>query len=98
VLLGEDGDDWLGGDLGNDSLTGGAGLDRFIVGADGSLDRVLDFTDGQDGLMLAGGLTFAQLTVTPIPNATTISVSQTGKVLVQLDGVNASAIGIEDFG
>jgi len=51
------GDDGLDGGAGNDTLTGGAGRDRFTfnfkTGAVGR-DTVLDFTNGQDQIVVAG--------------------------------------------
>lgn len=54
-LFGDDGDDVLAGDAGVDTLTGGAGADRFVFAADGSADRVTDFShaDG-DRIDLSG--------------------------------------------
>jgi serralysin len=57
VLRGGDGDDWLSGDVGADTLAGGAGRDRFSLGplspaeAGGDamgFERILDFERGWD--------------------------------------------------
>ncbi|OGT79380.1 MAG: hypothetical protein A3H91_00725 [Gammaproteobacteria bacterium RIFCSPLOWO2_02_FULL_61_13] len=56
VLSGEAGDDTLFGDLGKDTLVGGDGADVFRFGAKlggGNVDRISDFTSGEDTLKLA---------------------------------------------
>jgi len=55
LLLGSAGDDTLRGGLGDDTLGGGAGRDRFQMDADGSIDTVLDFTPGEDRLLVPAG-------------------------------------------
>ena len=53
VLFGNNGDDTLIGGAGDDVLTGGGGRDAFLFAADGSTDYVLDFTAGEDLLVVA---------------------------------------------
>src|SRR4028119_1326835 len=64
TLNGTKGDDYLIGGLGNDILSGGIGRDRFVLTAGEDADLITDFTKGEDLLVLAGGLTFAQLSIT----------------------------------
>ncbi|MDO9499444.1 calcium-binding protein [Falsiroseomonas sp.] len=52
LLFGGAGDDTLRGGLGDDTLGGGEGRDWFQMDADGSIDTVLDYTPGQDRLLL----------------------------------------------
>jgi Ca2+-binding RTX toxin-like protein len=73
VLLGGDGDDFLIGDREQDVLTGGNGEDTFVLtggnAAANNLDEadlVTDFVTGIDKIMLTGGTTFAQLTLTQV--------------------------------
>ncbi|MEB3283514.1 MAG: calcium-binding protein [Lyngbya sp.] len=73
VLLGGDGDDFLIGDREQDILTGGNGEDTFVLtggnAAANNLDEadlVTDFVTGVDQIMLTGGTTFAQLTLTQV--------------------------------
>ena len=58
------GDDYLIGGLGNDILSGGIGRDRFILKPGSGSDLITDLTKGEDLLVLAGGQTFAQLSIT----------------------------------
>lgn len=96
-LSGGDGDDILNGDFGNDTLSGGGGRDVFVLGALGGADVVLDFQDGQDLLGLAGGLTFAQLSIAAGTNGTQIRLTSTNEVLASLTGVQVGAIASSDF-
>lgn len=97
VLCGGNGDDILWGDLGSDSLTGGAGSDRFVFRSGDGGDFILDFQDGIDAIGLAGGLSFGDLSITQGNNVTLIAVTGTGELLATLNGVQATAIGQEDF-
>jgi len=58
------GDDCLIGGLGNDLLSDGMGRDSFVLTAGSGPDLITDFTKCEDLLVLAGGLTFAQLSIT----------------------------------
>jgi Ca2+-binding RTX toxin-like protein len=66
LIQGEDGADSLLGGLGNDTIAGGADADRFVFLAGCGGDRVGDFEDGIDTLVLddalwGGGLSVAQV-------------------------------------
>ncbi|MGL4446853.1 MAG: VCBS domain-containing protein, partial [Shewanella sp.] len=55
ILYGQKGNDTLMGGLGNDILTGGSDSDRFIwrlADLDGSVDKITDFSLGQNGDVL----------------------------------------------
>ncbi|WP_323769835.1 calcium-binding protein [Antarctobacter sp.] len=54
TLIGNAGHDTLFGGWGRDLLIGGDGKDTFVLGADGSLDTVVDFDLTQDALGLPG--------------------------------------------
>ena len=56
TLLGGDGADNLFGEEGNDWLAGGAGNDLFVFVGDGGRDKVADFAQGADRLVLEEGL------------------------------------------
>ncbi|MEP6499550.1 hypothetical protein [Microcoleus vaginatus] len=47
--------------------------------------------------MLAGGLTFAQLSITQNANAVFIRIGENGQLLAALNEVQASAIDLNDF-
>ena len=52
------------GNGGNDILSGGIGRDRFVLTAGSDPNLITDLTKGEDLLVLASGLTFAQLSIT----------------------------------
>jgi len=63
TLTGPKGYDYLIGGLGNDILSS-IGGDRFVLTAGSDPDLITDLTKGEDLLVLASGLTFAQLSIT----------------------------------
>ena len=67
TLNGTKGDDYLIGGLGNDFLSGGLGRDRFVLTAGSGQNLITYLTKGEDLLLLASGLTFAQLSITQNP-------------------------------
>jgi len=97
TLDGGKGDDYLIGGLGNDILSGGIGRDRFVLTASEGPDLITDFTKGEDLLVLGGGLTFAQLSITQNANSAFISIGQNGQLLAAVSGVQASTIALNDF-
>jgi len=68
AIWGDDGDDLIRGGLGNDMLvgddfSGGEGSDTFVLAAGEGTDTIVDFEVGVDAIGLAGGLEFADLTL-----------------------------------
>lgn len=97
VLRSENGNDTLGGEAGNDSLYGGRGDDLFVIG-DGQ-DRIFDFVDGSDQILLTNGLTFDDLTITAsTTGGTGTTISGFGNVIANLTGVSPDVITSDDFG
>jgi Ca2+-binding RTX toxin-like protein len=97
VLTGGGGDDLISGGRGNDTIASGLGRDRIILEPDGGTETIVDFTDSFDLFVLADGLSFEQLSIAPLGNATAIQIRNTGQVLALLPGVALSSIGQSDF-
>lgn len=95
-IIGGAGDDTISAQRGNDVITGGEGSDRFILGAGLGTDTITDYQQGVDQIALLGGLTFAQLTITPQAGGSAITVATSGEVLAILPDNNI-ALGIGDF-
>ncbi|MGL5195611.1 MAG: hypothetical protein ACRC8Y_18670, partial [Chroococcales cyanobacterium] len=83
------------GDLGDDTLVGGPGSDRFVIRPNAGTDLIVDFTDGEDLIGLAEGLAFENLTLTQGDTGTLIYDGN--NLLAILNGVDVSLMGQEDF-
>ncbi len=94
LLLGSLGQDVLIGGKGNDSLIGGAGADIFAVQRHG-FDVVEDFTDGEDKLLLLGGLQFEQLGIEQKGQDTLISYE--GNSLMLLKNLDTTGLTMSDL-
>jgi large repetitive protein len=93
TLYGGSGNDVLDGGLGNDLISGGAGTDRITLAAANGVDTVVNFTLGEDTLVLTGGLTVEQISIIPQNNSTALGLtSSPGTVLAILQGVSSSTI------
>jgi hypothetical protein len=77
--------------------TAAAGRDRFVLTAGSGPNVITDLTKGEDLLVLAGGLTFAQLSITQNADSAFIRIGQNGQLLAAVNGVLASAIDLNDF-
>ncbi len=66
TLTGGSGDDRLYGGSGNDALIGSAGSDTFILRAGYGEDRVTDFEDDIDTILLVGDMWSGSLTVSQV--------------------------------
>lgn len=94
-LLGAAGNDTLRGGLGDDTLTGGQGQDRFVFALGDGNDRITDFTDLQDRIVIQGGPKFFnQLTVTDLGADARISF---GNVAITLTNFDHKLLGADDF-
>lgn len=93
ILVGGAGDDLLKGGTGDDIFRGGQGNDICFL--NGGFDTVQGFTDGQDKLKLAGGLSFGSLTIRQQGNDTLI-LGGAGSTII-LTGTNSSLITAADF-
>jgi Ca2+-binding RTX toxin-like protein len=97
-LTGGLGDDTLAGDLGDDSLTGGGGSDQFAFSTNGGSNIIADFTDGVDFIALSADL-LADIQQRPVIAVSTTEGARIefGSHSIVLQGVNAAAIGVNDF-
>lgn len=94
VLLGDSGSDWLSGkdwlsgDRGDDTMTGGPGADVFHTFGDAGLDRVTDFNLAEgDRVQLDAGTTY---TVVQVDADTVITMSGGGRMV--LVGVSLASL------
>ncbi|MBE9102003.1 hypothetical protein [Vacuolonema iberomarrocanum] len=94
VLRGGIGNDRLIGNQGNDLITTGEGSDRIFIRTGQGLDRVTDFSDGQD-LIILGGIRFEQLSIQQLNNNVLISVGN--ERLLRLNNTQVAAITEADF-
>ncbi|MBP0001079.1 MAG: hypothetical protein J7641_19130 [Cyanobacteria bacterium SID2] len=101
LLFGGSGEDELFGGLGADSLTGEGGADVFVIGRDGSIDTISDFTPSEDNINLLGGLVFEDLSIElatgTLSSATVLTVSSSGEQLALLPGLNPTALPESNF-
>jgi hypothetical protein len=74
-----------------------SGGDRFVLTAGSGHDLITNLTEGEDLLVLASGLTFAQLSITQNANSAFIRIGQNGPLLAAVNGVLASTIALNDF-
>jgi len=89
VMKGVYGDDLIDGGLGDDRLFGQSGADRFVLRSGNGVDFVADFKGGEDLLLLADGLTFAQLDVNRIGDegvSKLVRIRATGELLAIVGG------------
>jgi len=88
VARGGDGNDFISGDLGDDTLTGGAGADIFNSFGASGLDRITDFNRGEgDRLRLDPGSVW---TAAQVGADTVVSIE--GGARVVLVGVTLSGL------
>ncbi|MEG4805860.1 chemotaxis protein CheB, partial [Microcoleus sp. ARI1-B5] len=94
--------DYLFGEMGADTLTGGLGFDVFAIAIGtgstslAAADAITDFTPNQDKIDLISPLAFSQLNISQGSGAfvsdTIIQYQVTGEYLAVLKGVTASSI------
>jgi uncharacterized protein YkwD len=91
MLSGLGGSDRLHGGGGDDLLRGGAGADMFVFGGGEGRDRVLDFEDGLDAIVVAGPADLSEMVVKDIGahvlirfDGTTVIVEDTHYVAMDL--------------
>ncbi|MBE9101024.1 Calx-beta domain-containing protein [Vacuolonema iberomarrocanum] len=94
VLRGGAGNDRLAGELGNDLIVTGSGRDRIVIRSGQGFDRVTDFEDGQDRIVL-GGITFGQLSIQQRNDD--VLISRGNERLLLLQNTRVGDIGEADF-
>ena len=95
-LVGGRGNDLLLGEQGNDTLTGGEGSDRFVLVEGYGIDTITDFVNGEDLIILDGGLRFEQLIIESVNDQTVVKLGSE-EILATLSNINANLLTIEDF-
>ncbi len=97
-LSGAAGDDiLLRGGIGNNQLSGGAGIDTFVLAPGEGTDTITDFMVDQDRIGLAEGLSFGQLTITQDGSDTLIRLTSDNELLAVLSGVQSNSLTAADF-
>jgi phospholipase/lecithinase/hemolysin len=96
-LNGDAGNDILVGGRGEDTLIGGPGSDRFVATPGNQVDTIIDFEVGVDTILLSGGLTYFDLSITQSGNDTLVSVTDTNETLLRVRNVSASNLTRSDF-
>ncbi|MBE9101836.1 hypothetical protein [Vacuolonema iberomarrocanum] len=94
VLRGGSGNDRLIGELGNDVIETGGGRDRIVIRPGQGFDRVTDFTDGQDRIVLSG-INFGQLSIQQSNDD--VLISRGTERLLLLQTTNIGDISAADF-
>lgn len=94
-LFGQSGNDRLQGGAGNDTLAGGTGADHFLFSKGGGTDRITDFADGIDRIVIdSGAEAFSQIKIADLGADARISF---GDVTIALSNVDHARLGAEDF-
>lgn len=95
TLSGRGGADWLEGGRGNDLLRGGAGKDRFVFNAKDGADRIFDFQQGLDKIVIeAGAKSFRDLHFRDVGDDVVIEFAQTK---IRVDDAEVQQFGANDF-
>jgi Ca2+-binding RTX toxin-like protein len=102
VIYGEAGNDSLIGGIGNDTLWGGADADRFVFATGCGGDRVGDFENGIDTLVLddalwGGGLSVAQVIAAYASTVGADLVFDFGGGMITLAGLGAAGLADSDL-
>ncbi|WP_052649726.1 calcium-binding protein [Paracoccus sp. PAMC 22219] len=94
-LFGQTGNDRLQGGAGNDILTGGIGADRFLFSRGDGNDRITDFANGIDRIVIdSGAETFGHVRIADLGADARVSF---GDVTITLSNFDHTQLGAEDF-
>jgi Ca2+-binding RTX toxin-like protein len=95
LLKGQRGKDLLDGGQGNDRLIGGRGADSFVFGDSDGVDRIKDFRNGVDRIVIEDGAeSFDQLAIRKVSDDVRVAFADT---VVLIESVALRAIDAEDF-
>lgn len=95
LLIGGTGNDRLQGGAGNDTLTGGTGADRFVFARGDGRDRITDFKDGVDLIVIRNGVSsFDDLVIKDAGRNARITFDDVTIILMNFDHAR---LGEEDF-
>lgn len=83
--------------MGNSTLIGGDGSNRFVLLPNNGISLIADFASGKDLMVLRGGLTLGQLKIVQNGNFSEISIDSSGQTLATLNGIQAKALSVNDF-
>lgn len=99
ILIGGGGADTLTGGSGNDSLRGGRGSDTFVFENGGDIDRVRDFTDGQDliDVQAFGFSSAAEVITYATQKGNSVEIDLNGSDFIILRNVAVSDLDATDF-
>ena len=89
-MVGGAGDDILRGSLGYDNLIGGAGADEFVLVAGEVTDTIHDFEIDLDTIVLYGGLTLEDISITQSGSDTILDAND--ETLAILKGIDAEEL------
>ncbi len=95
TIWGKGGNDTLHGGEGDDDLCGG-GADQFVFDWESETDTIHDFEDGQDIIVIKGGLRFSDLDIKQSGDAAVISDSS-DSLSIMLEDFDASLLTADDF-
>ena len=90
LIVGGEGDDILRGSLGYDDLTGGEGADKFVLVRGEVTDTIHDFEIDSDTIVLYGGLTLEDVSITQSSGDTMLDAND--ETLAVLRGINAEEL------
>ncbi|MBG9390405.1 hypothetical protein I5803_20410 [Caenimonas sp. DR4.4] len=105
-LYGDEGQDTLWGNSGNDTLNGGAGLDRldggagndtYTLAAGQGMEIIGNDMSGTDRVLLAAGITAANVTLTRVSSPAAADLSFRGDSLVVQLGSTGDQMWIENY-
>ncbi|MGB3533457.1 MAG: DUF4347 domain-containing protein [Microcoleaceae cyanobacterium] len=95
TLVGGLGNDQLNGGVGADVLFGDFGSDVFVLASVAEGDIIVDFSDGEDTFKLPDGVTFTDLNIVQVADATYIQLED--RLLATVENVMAELITEADF-